>query len=396
MPMKKLLQHCHALCAEEYEAEVPYTQRHDEVGILANSLEVLRQKAGEAFRLRQVLDDLPISVMTADMRDEFRINYANKQSQHLLRGIQKHLPVSVDKLIGTSIDVFHKDPMRIRHLLQTPEHLPHRAKVQIGDEVMQLQASAIYDKKGNYLSPVLAWDMITGKEKLSDNFESSVGSVVNTLVGAAGDLEERAVTLQGAIEELSITAADISSRASDSLKIVRDSNEKGEEARNCMLQLAEAAEQITSVVTLISSIADKTNLLALNATIESARAGEAGRGFAVVASEVKTLANQTSDAITGIAARITEIQQVSQRARSAVQEICEGVSSIEEVATGIAGTIEQQRASTSEIARHISGGVVNHLGTDYGSVLTYAMQLKEVSQTLKVECGAFLESVRKM
>ena len=54
--------------------------------------------------------------------------------------------------------------------------------------------------------------------------------------------------------------------------------------------LADAAEKIGDVVTLIQDIASQTNLLALNATIEAARAGDAGKGFAVVANEVKNLA----------------------------------------------------------------------------------------------------------
>ncbi|MFX5130550.1 methyl-accepting chemotaxis protein, partial [Acinetobacter baumannii] len=55
-------------------------------------------------------------------------------------------------------------------------------------------------------------------------------------------------------------------------------------------ELSTAADRISHVLGLISTIAGQTNLLALNATIEAARAGEAGKGFAVVAAEVKQLA----------------------------------------------------------------------------------------------------------
>jgi len=59
----------------------------------------------------------------------------------------------------------------------------------------------------------------------------------------------------------------------------------------------------------IGSIADQTNLLALNAAIEAARAGDQGKGFAVVAEEVRTLAEQSSEAVTAIQETISKVQE---------------------------------------------------------------------------------------
>ena len=106
-------------------------------------------------------------------------------------------------------------------------------------------------------------------------------------------------------------------------------------------------------MSLISHIAAQTNLLALNATIEAARAGEAGRGFAVVAQEVKTLATQTARATQEISGQIADMQAATESSVTAIDTIQTKISEIEQISAIIASAVQEQGASTQEIARNV-------------------------------------------
>ncbi|GAB4167580.1 MAG: hypothetical protein OHK0024_02720 [Thalassobaculales bacterium] len=119
-------------------------------------------KRRPAERFRAMVDLMPINVMTCDPQD-FRIDYANRSTIETLTRIEHVLPVKAKDLVGTSIDVFHKNPGHQRRLLSDPGNLPHQARISIGGEVLDLRVTAVFDAQGRYLQPMLTWKLVTAE-----------------------------------------------------------------------------------------------------------------------------------------------------------------------------------------------------------------------------------------
>ncbi|HAD87940.1 MAG TPA: chemotaxis protein [Rhodospirillaceae bacterium] len=121
--------------------------------------EKLASGRGGAFR---ELDAVPAALMCCDLPD-FRIVYLNPRSRQLLELIKDQLPVAPGDILGQSIDIFHKAPEHQRKLLSDPANLPHKATIELGETILELEIVARHDTQGVYIGPMLLWNVVTEK-----------------------------------------------------------------------------------------------------------------------------------------------------------------------------------------------------------------------------------------
>jgi len=136
----------------------PETQHHKK-----NGKPAARKQQTDVYKA--MLENIPVSVMMANR--DFIITYVNPASLKRLKEVERYLPVRADQVVGSSIDIFHKNPSYQHRLLADPKNLPHRANIPIGPETADLLATAIYDQSGECIGAMVVWEIITEKLKVA-------------------------------------------------------------------------------------------------------------------------------------------------------------------------------------------------------------------------------------
>jgi len=233
----------------------------------------------------------------------------------------------------------------------------------------------------------------------------------STVVAAAA--EEAATNVQtvaSASEQLTASIAEINTQVVRASEITSKTADQARAANGNVQGLVAAADQVGSVIELITDITDQTHLLALNATIEAARAGEAGKGFAVVASEVKKLAGETARATEGIRTQVDKMHAATANSVETIEAIVRSLVQVDKVASDIAAAIEQQSAATREIARNVEEAAAGtqevtsniadvsvaagETGTAAGHVLEASGDLTGRSEELRLAVEDYLKDIK--
>ncbi len=312
--------------------------------------------------------------------------------------------------MARSLEVFRANAHEVRRLTAEQEAAQRRAeaakRAAQQDLANQLESS-VNSVIGSLLNASAR--MRDDAQTLSANAEQTKRQTVS-VAGASATASERVSSVASSAEEMSASIEEIGRHINESSQIAGTAVREADATNDAISGLSEAASRIDQVVELINSIAGQTNLLALNATIEAARAGEAGKGFAVVASEVKALANQTAKATEDIQAQVSQMQAVTSRAVGSIRSIVGTIDRMSQITATIASAVNQQHAATQDIARHAQDaadgthsvsqtiGDVSQAATETGSIahtaLDTATSLHAQADQLQTEVATFIRNIR--
>ncbi|MBU4529611.1 MAG: HAMP domain-containing protein [Hoeflea sp.] len=347
VPLTAMKDYMGVLSAGDYSRDVPYADRTDEIGEMAQSVAYFRQ--GEMDR-----------------------KAARTQSEAEQAEIKRLETVAAERQAA-------EDAERVR--------------------VIDALTTGLEQLSSGNLAYRIDAAFAPAYEKLKTEFNAAVGSLRETIeeissttnsvrlasseIGSSADdlskrTEQQAASLEetaAALDEITSTVKSSSQRAEEASTMVGAAKAGAEKsgvvvksAISAMEKIEQSSRQIGQIISVIDDIAFQTNLLALNAGVEAARAGEAGRGFAVVAQEVRELAGRSANAA----------KEIKTLIETSSTQVSAGVSLVNDTGTAL-GEIENQVGKINDLIQSIVTGA-REQATALAEINSAVNQMDQVTQ----------------
>ncbi|MAN77940.1 MAG: methyl-accepting chemotaxis protein [Rhizobiales bacterium] len=417
-PLARLASAMEDVAADPVNAQVPYADLGNEVGLMARSVEVFRQNGVRVAEMSDSERDasekrrVERAAMMEQLRDAFGAVVDAAVEGDFSRRVDEAFPDEQLNALARSVNGLVSTVAN--GLEETGDVLAALAQTDLTKRV-EGEYSGAFDKLKSDTNAVAdRLEEIVGQLRQTSR---SVRTATGEILSGATDLANRTTRQAATIEETSVAMevvataiASNAKRAQQALERVNEVSELAGSSGEVMTSATHAMERITTssgkisnIIGMIDDIAFQTNLLALNASVEAARAGEAGKGFAVVAIEVRRLAQSAAQASAEVKALIeqsaSEVDGGSKLVANAagmLEQIREAIMVNAQLMGDVASANSEQANSVSDVNRAVSqldemtqhnAALVEETNAAIEQTEVQARQLDEIVEIFRVSDG---------
>ncbi len=296
----------------------------------------LVEQVQDCDRFRALVDSAPLGIAMADA--ELNIVYQNAASESGLQQLSSFLTWNSEVVVGRSLTLLYPDEEAALTILSNPDLMPWETSVSVGPYAVELSANAVYNSEGDYIGPMLIWQVVDEPEKIAAETleESTAASLQDHRVGTSSNgaaaaaaarlergsslvsrsvrlLSERVSTITSMVEALcnegenlrryaeetrqrTQNTAYLTAERSESLwDLINELNGRVERARASTVhikRLRKALNETNVIPESVKNFGQSIEHMALEARMEVSRAGDAGTGMKVVVEEIRRLSKE--------------------------------------------------------------------------------------------------------
>jgi len=318
-------------------------------------LDETRRLAEKSTRVKIGLDNASTGVMIAD--NDCNIIYINKSLLETFKNnedaIKKELPrFSSDTLLGTDIDVFHKNPTHQRQLLKNLKDT-HRATIKLGGRTFRLAATPVFSETGERLGSAIEWADVTAEVEMETKVEEGINRIVLAAVG--GDLTQR-IALDG--------------------------------MDGFMKRLGQSINDLTGTV---SGVVDET----LRVTEHLSRGDLTQSISREYTGTFKRLKDSINETVAKLSQVITEVRSAADSLSSASGEVAATAQSLSQASSEQAASVEETSASIEQMSASINQNAEN-AGVTNGMATKAAKEANEGGAAVKQTVDAMKQIAGKI